>query len=124
MSDFVEATKCLYLADSYVFEGDGATSLSVCKLAEEAVERKWGTHSLVLDGTLFHAQGGGQPADRGHIILSREDGVPVTFEVNMVKMMEGGGDHALGEISRRRRRRRGGGRGMSARGQKSEHACK
>lgn len=67
------ATEKLYLADTYLFTLDGARAVSA---VEDTSIR------VVLNKTIFHPQGGGQPADMGTI--STEDGA-VEVAVSMVK---------------------------------------
>ena len=49
--------------------------------------------ALVLNETLFHAQGGGQPSDSGVITVLNDDGSEsdAKFEVNFVKRIPDGG---------------------------------
>ena len=58
-------TRALYLDDSYRFEC-GATCIGASRLES-------GGWALVLDETIFHPQGGGQPADRGSISVGEGD---------------------------------------------------
>lgn len=88
-------TERLYLDDTYAFAlPSGAHVLAVVKEADA----KTGTlrTAVVLDQTLFHPQGGGQPADQGTIVLLRrkeqgeeEDGggcsESLTFSVDSVR---------------------------------------
>ncbi len=62
-------TELLYLHETYLFEGTG----NVQSLGRD--ER--GAY-IVLDQTIFYPQGGGQPADRGHLRVNDDD-APVTF---------------------------------------------
>lgn len=52
------STKCLYLDDTCMFECDG----SVLNSKSEGEE-----FAIICDQTVFHPQGGGQPADQGTI---------------------------------------------------------
>jgi Ser-tRNA(Ala) deacylase AlaX len=70
------ATKKTYFEDSYLFSSTGKVI---------AVEEGEGGLMVVLDSTVFYAQGGGQPTDVGTIVA---DGA--TFTVTMVKEQPGG----------------------------------
>ena len=72
--DVFPATVALYQTDTYLLTSD-ATVLAIEPLDGDA---GW---AVVLDRTVFHPQGGGQPADVG--TLQGESGVP--FAVGMVR---------------------------------------
>lgn len=44
------------------------------------VQEEGGRHAIVLDSTLFHPQGGGQPADTGFIAVSGHPGLKFIVE--------------------------------------------
>ena len=71
----VAGTEKIYLSETWQFTLEGASVVS-CTPCDD------GTHVVVLTKTIFHPQGGGQPADQGSI--STADGCTV-FDVNMVK---------------------------------------
>lgn len=72
----VEAgTEKIYLSKTWQFNLEGASVVS-CSPSQD------GAHVVVLTKTIFHPQGGGQPADQGSI--STADGSTV-FDVHMVK---------------------------------------
>jgi Ser-tRNA(Ala) deacylase AlaX len=62
-------TRLLYLAETYLFDGQGV----IHSIAHD--DR--GSY-LTFDETIFYPQGGGQPADKGSIIVD-EKSMPVTF---------------------------------------------
>ena len=62
-------TKLLYLDETYLFDGSGTV---------QSLGRDERGGYLILDRTIFYPQGGGQPADKGHLRIG-EDVVPVTF---------------------------------------------
>jgi Ser-tRNA(Ala) deacylase AlaX len=90
--EFSNTTEKIYLKNTYLFKCIGEEVLKVAVIAEEAVERKFGSCCIVLTGTIFHAQGGGQPSDKGFLSLSTESEqktpIPI-FDVIMVKEMNG-----------------------------------
>ena len=65
----------LYLKDTWLFSCDGVAVIG-------SREDGTGTFVLALDKTIFHPQGGGQPADVGTV---RGGGGSVVFAVTMVK---------------------------------------
>ncbi len=77
-------TKLNYLKDTYLFE-------SAAQLLD-IVEDDKGL-ALVLDGTIFYAQGGGQPADTGLICSNNAE-----FMVHDVRLDEQGIVHHYGEF--------------------------
>ncbi len=75
LSDVVrglEKTELLYLNDSYATTFQGS-------ILRMVYDRKKNVY-IVLDKTLFHPKGGGQPTDKGHIYTP-------TFKVNVKKAM-------------------------------------
>eukprot|EP01138_Halocafeteria_seosinensis_P010439 gb/GECG01010657.1/.p1 GENE.gb/GECG01010657.1/~~gb/GECG01010657.1/.p1 ORF type:complete len:730 (+),score=85.55 gb/GECG01010657.1/:1-2190(+) len=96
-------TRRLYMNDTYLLECNayvvGRVKNSTMELHAEdaqannmnsaevqgANEAGLGEEVLILDQTVFHAQGGGQPADRGYIISQTTDYEPIVFEVHTVK---------------------------------------
>lgn len=73
------ATECLYLNDTLLFECDAV----VIGLRKEEDE-----HVVIFDRTIFYPQGGGQPADQGHIHCHQN-----TFNVRHVVKKEGLVEH-------------------------------
>ena len=71
-------TKPVFWDDTYLFQGNAACVESG---TEENVKDGSMMTTLILNATLFHPQGGGQPTDTGEII-SRDGN---TFIVNMVR---------------------------------------
>jgi len=68
-------TRKVYLDDTYRFEYAGATILAASPT------------EVILDATIFHPQGGGQPADQG--VIECDDAV---FAVSMAKATARGAD--------------------------------
>mmetsp|Transcript_49391 Transcript_49391/g.99425 ORF Transcript_49391/g.99425 Transcript_49391/m.99425 type:complete len:339 (-) Transcript_49391:182-1198(-) len=68
-----QATEKLYLKNTWLFEFVGASLVS-------SSEDEEGEMVLVLDKTIFHPQGGGQPTDMGTISAANAE-----FSVSMVK---------------------------------------
>jgi Ser-tRNA(Ala) deacylase AlaX len=69
-----EATERVYLKDTYLFE------LQTALVSIESVEgNKHGSHKVVLRATIFHPQGGGQPADVGQLFTVDSDGKETAF---------------------------------------------
>ena len=71
-------TEPVYLSDTYLLE------LDKCKVLEATVEPSAegnGTSklTLVLDRTVFHPQGGGQPADKGTITAAGKPHLEIAF---------------------------------------------
>jgi Ser-tRNA(Ala) deacylase AlaX len=77
-------TKLAYLDNTYQFTAD-ATIVDI-------TQSERGT-SLILDSTIFHPQGGGQPADIGVIRCSDK-----TFNVTDCRLTENGNVHHFGEF--------------------------
>lgn len=79
------ATERLYLTDTYCFALSGVHVLAV--VSETDSKTGAPRTAVVLDRTIFHPQGGGQPADQGLItLLHRKDGSgPVSFTVKSVR---------------------------------------
>lgn len=81
-------TQRLYLLDTYrVSLPDGARVLAVLEEPDAKTPDVTRT-AVVLDRTIFHPQGGGQPADQGTITLLRRecgDGGSVAFAVESVR---------------------------------------
>lgn len=81
-------TERLYLLDTYrVSLPDGARVLAVLEEPDAKTPNVTRT-TVVLDRTIFHPQGGGQPADQGTITLLRRecgDGGSVAFAVESVR---------------------------------------
>ncbi len=75
-SEKIPHTKLLYLENSYLFSSH-ATLLAFEKMGDD-------TYAVILDQTIFHPQGGGQPTDTG--VINSES---FTFKVNMVRFKEG-----------------------------------
>lgn len=63
-------TKCLYMENTYVFEGN-AKLVSIWEDGEKMC--------IELDQTIFHPQGGGQPSDEGQITAASLQPLEVTF---------------------------------------------
>ena len=99
----LEETKRLYMEDTYQLNCDATV---ICRIKNEQMEMYeedaralelenveirasaepgLGDEVLVLDKTIFHPQGGGQPADRGFIASRDADYEPIAFEVHSVK---------------------------------------
>lgn len=77
-------TKLEYLEDTYLFESD-AKVLDIKDSEKGKV--------VILDKTIFYPQGGGQPADRGEIVI-----VNNIFVVNDVRLDESGEVWHFGEF--------------------------
>mmetsp|Transcript_42894 Transcript_42894/g.115458 ORF Transcript_42894/g.115458 Transcript_42894/m.115458 type:complete len:1055 (+) Transcript_42894:777-3941(+) len=75
----VKGTDKLYMDDTLTFSMEGAAVVS--DSASEG-EREGGTVKVILDKTIFHPQGGGQPTDKG-TIMTLDGGCE--FNVIMVK---------------------------------------
>lgn len=76
-------TRKNYLHDTYKFIENGSIVLKVGELEENNdIRDKYScTHYYILDQTILHAQGGGQPSDIGIIECENK----TTFHVNFVK---------------------------------------
>ncbi len=76
-------TQPLYLEDTYLFSSEAVVLLST------DVSNKDGTNSIaiVTDRTIFHPQGGGQPADAGTIFCAETGAL---FNVSAVRKGENG----------------------------------
>ena len=81
----MEPTELLYMTDMAATEGS-ATVQSVVGLEGKSI--------VFLDQTLFYAQGGGQPYDKGTITSPS-----ATFEVEEVRYMDGGVIKHSGQFS-------------------------
>lgn len=81
----MEPTELLYMTDMSAAEGS-ATVQSVVDLEGKSI--------VFLDQTLFYAQGGGQPYDKGSITSAS-----ATFEVEEVRYMDGGAIKHSGHFS-------------------------
>ncbi len=81
-------TERLYLEDTYQFSlPEGAHVLAVLREPDAKAGGRPRT-AVVLDRTIFHPQGGGQPADQGVISLLRHDdgaGGSIKFAVETVR---------------------------------------
>ena len=77
----VHGTDKLYMDDTQCFFYEGASLIKVA--TPESAEMA----TLVLDKTIFHPQGGGQPTDKGTVKLKEKKGEPAVevFRVVMVK---------------------------------------
>jgi translation initiation factor 2B subunit (eIF-2B alpha/beta/delta family)/Ser-tRNA(Ala) deacylase AlaX len=75
----VSGTKLLYLTDTYQFESSGV--IQEIRHTTESDSKDQAT--LVLDATIFHPQGGGQPSDVGTIFNASGDAV---FQVTKTVM--------------------------------------
>ena len=70
MSDPLPPTERLYLLDTYhVSLPKGARVLAVLEEPDAKAPEQKPRTAVVLDRTIFHPQGGGQPADQGRITL-------------------------------------------------------
>lgn len=82
ISYYKKANDRIYLDNTYLFTLSNVKILQVIELNAEnssMIERSKGTHKIILDRTIFHPQGGGQPSDTGFIIM---DGVQI-FKINI-----------------------------------------
>ncbi len=82
VSYYRKANEKIYLENTYLFTLSNVTILQVIELNSEnsnSIERSKGTHKIILDRTIFHPQGGGQPSDTGFIIV---DDVQI-FQINI-----------------------------------------
>lgn len=70
-------TELLYLNDTYLFE----STARVLKLKQDLEQNR---ETIILDRTIFHPQGGGQPTDTGFIQNDK-----AKFEVTEVRMRNG-----------------------------------
>jgi Ser-tRNA(Ala) deacylase AlaX len=81
----------LYLNDSHLFD----CSASLVSLTLQPEDAKYGRYKILLDQTVFHPQGGGQPTDSG--IITFPDGV--TFDVVFVQNNAEGDIEHLGDFT-------------------------
>lgn len=84
----------LYLLDTYKFKLDKASVLSIRSIEVDDVKmQKHGTHIVIIDRTIFHPQGGGQPSDVGFMSVTSSEGHSL-FKVNFCcKNIEGHIEH-------------------------------
>lgn len=83
------ATDKLYFHDSYLFKGEGKI---VQVMPVEGSDPKKKEFAVILDATIFHPQGGGQPSDIGTI--SSADGACFSVKhVGMSKSLPGAVEH-------------------------------
>lgn len=80
----------LYLTDSHLFE----CSAVVVDLSELGEDAKYGRFRLLLDKSVFHPQGGGQPTDSG--VITFPDGS--VFNVTFVQTNSDGDIEHLGDF--------------------------
>lgn len=75
----------LYQEYTYLFECEGnVLSIEECKHPKyEKV-----THKIILDKTIFHPQGGGQPSDTGELLINDMLQCKVTFVSNSLNTIE------------------------------------
>ena len=64
-------TERLFLQDTYLFETDAV----IVRVADESNGRV----AVVLDRTVAHPQGGGQPADKGELALDGDNSASLPF---------------------------------------------
>ena len=76
----------MYLSNPHLYKATGRISQIIAITADEAKESKVPsnlievvTHKVILDETLFHPQGGGQPSDRGTLVTDSGDVFKVVF---------------------------------------------
>lgn len=67
-----DATEALYMRDTYLWEAKG-TVVSAQQLPEDLRVSGY-PQAVIVDRSVFHPQGGGQPADRGYMLWRRADG--------------------------------------------------
>lgn len=84
--EFLESTRKTYLHDTYKFVENGSIILKIDELSDDDNKYASCTHYCILDQTIFHPQGGGQPSDIGTIECENK----TSFIVNFVKMNESG----------------------------------
>jgi len=86
-------TQCLFLEDTYLFRSHASVQLcEACPTNEFNA-----THIVILDQTIFHPQGGGQPTDTGFISSSDQT---IKFLITMVKTANNRTIHHYGRFER------------------------
>eukprot|EP00475_Leptophrys_vorax_P040260 TRINITY_DN7437_c0_g1_i1.p1 TRINITY_DN7437_c0_g1~~TRINITY_DN7437_c0_g1_i1.p1 ORF type:complete len:282 (-),score=81.17 TRINITY_DN7437_c0_g1_i1:93-938(-) len=93
LSQFVRMTTSLeYLRDTFKFAYSGARVLSIAeynaKGSDEGKRDAPTELAVILDATIFHPQGGGQPSDVGEITSTGESAA--RFQVNKVEKRDDG----------------------------------
>jgi Ser-tRNA(Ala) deacylase AlaX len=87
------STKLVYLSDTFKFSFTGAKVLQVITLTNDEAKREQ-LDAILLDSTIFHPQGGGQPSDTGIIYTDN-----ITFNVQKVDKQQDGTVLHIGEFN-------------------------
>lgn len=78
-----------YLEDTYLFVSSSVLlDVAKCSPADAKAKTTSSTHVLLFESTIFYAQGGGQPSDKGMIFSN--DGSQLLFSVNFVQLNNDG----------------------------------